>query len=313
MRRKMSFGSLIINKTLLVNPSKRHILFFLGLTSMLCFLVPIKAVAWDCELAEGVWQRSISGGARCGYKYENVNVIANNGNVTIQPTPIGQCIPSGHCSCLDDNNKPFNGPVSSSRYSHPGAQISCGQLTKNFNISSDRLKMNSADGSEAWVKTSSSSSVSKNSRLNPSASTPYGNGTPYGTSIANGSNLGEDSVSSDSQSSTDNEAQNMSQCLEVIQSNSITSFKNNCNQEVAYTFCAADSKNPALKCKARYSTVIGQDNYGKGGGMVSAGGITYITPDHGESIRWFACETPATPYLTSYNPPKGVCHQFHSR
>ena len=309
MRIKLSIGSLIINGTLATNLCKRHILFSLCLTSLLSLAMPIKAIAWDCELATGTWQRSINSAGSCSYKYENVNITTNSGSVTIHPLSIGQCIPSGRCGCLDDNNKPSSGSVSSSRYGHPGAQMSCAQLTKGFTISSDQLRISSSDGNETWIRTSKSVSASKNSRLNQSTSTPYGNGTPYGSPNASGSGQVDDLVTSVNQSSTDNEGKNMSHCLEVVQSSlSITSFKNNCSQQVAYSFCAANSKNPALKCKARYSTVIGQDDYSKGGGTVSAGGITYITPDHGESIRWFACEAPATPYLTSYNPPMGVCH-----
>lgn len=280
-------------------PSISSLFLYIGIG-----FVSAPAHAWDCKLTEGVWQRNITINNGCKYRYENVKVQVNNRQVVIQPSPTGQCVPINKCSCLDDNNKPSSGPVVSSRYGHPGSQVSCEQFTRNFNLSSGSTALNSNDGKENWNKNSSYQSDSIRPTQSSSSATPYN--LPYETTLAENETINNSNDQPEADASDD--AKNMSHCLEVVQSSlSITSFKNNCNQQVAYTFCAANSKNPALKCKARYSTLIGQDDYGKGGGTVSAGAVTYITPDHGESIRWFACEVSATPYLTSYNPPKGVC------
>lgn len=315
MKRKMSLGSLIVNRSLLMIPCKRYVIFSLGLTSLLSLAMPLKAIAWDCELVEGVWQRSISAG-HCGYKYENVNVIANSGNVTIQPTSVGQCIPSGHCSCLDDSNKPSNGPVTSSRYGHPGAQLSCEQFTKNLIISSDHLKINSADGTETWIRTSTSTSTSasasRNSRSNQSASTPYSNGTPYGGSNPTGESQEEDSATSGNKFNTDN-GKNMSDCINLTESSGQYVIQNSCDTAITVTYCAEghfakSSNNFAMQCgKGLHSNVIDAKDYGKGMTTVQPSGQSVIAATPGAHIKMFACEYPHNPYLVSYNPPRGVC------
>lgn len=273
-------------------------------------LVSAPAHAWDCKLAEGIWQRSISINNGCKYKYENVKVLVNNRQVAIQPAPIGQCVPINKCSCVDDNDKPSSGPVVSSRYGHPGNQISCEQFTRNFNLASGNSALNSNDGQESWNKKSSYQSDSIKPAQSSSSSTPYN--LPYENTVA------ENEVNNNSNDQSDTDVsgvgKNMSGCVSLASdSQGQYIFKNSCNEPIEVAYCVEgvfkkSSTNESMKCgKGIYQNVIGRKSYTQGSTRVAAMGSNMIAAWAGGSVRWFACEKFSTPYLTSYNPPEGVC------
>lgn len=272
-------------------------------------IVSIPAHAWDCKLAEGVWQRNISINNGCKYKYENVKVLVNNRQVVIQPSPMGQCVPINKCSCLDDNNKPSSGSVVSSRYGHPGNKISCEQFTRNFNLTSGNSALSSNDGQESWSKNSSNQSESIRPAESSPSVTPYN--LPYESTVAENdvnSNSNEESVADVS-----DDAKNMSDCVSLKESNGQYFFQNTCNQPIEVAYCAEGefpkgSNNRAMRCgKGIYQKVIGHVSYNQGLVGVPAGGSNRLTATPDAAIKWFACKRLVHPYLTSYNPPEGVC------
>lgn len=272
--------------------------------------VSAPAYAWDCKLAEGVWQRNISINNGCKYKYENVKVLINNRQVVIRPVSTGQCVPINKCSCLDDSNKPSSGPVVSSRYGHPGSQTSCEQFTRNFNLASGNSALSSNDGQESWSKNSSNQSESIRPAESSPSVTPYN--LPYESTVA------ENDANSNSNDQPDTDVsgvgKNMSGCVSLASdSQGQYIFKNSCNEPIKVAYCvegvfAKGSTNDAMKCgKGIYQDVIGHKSYTQGSTGVAAMGSNMIAAWAGGSVRWFACEKSSTPYLTSYNPPEGIC------
>lgn len=121
--------------------------------------------------------------------------------------------------------------------------------------------------------------------------------------------VGRSQQQAENSTTTSKQYENLSHCLKVVHRGGSSFMHNRCTKKINYTYCAlGGSKKSIFDCghSPHELTDIGMV-YGEGGWEVSPGAYEMMGVGTDKNIRLFGCEYPGSAFLTSYDPPKGVC------
>lgn len=286
--------------------------------------LPMAANAWDCKLAEGIWD----------YKYQtSINGITGIGvGRSIKITVNGQIVNLPSFTTFYTGTRQ-GVTLFSEKMVYDARAVDCKEWVNLWALSNDLSEMqlfisdtdtSEVPGHKSYKRVSPLPSISQtNSNRNSSSgntnsgNTIYGNssgnGTSYGSAVAGGRAEGDNGGADLAKNSLDEEGKNMSECINLLEVSGQYAIQNRCDTAIMVKYCAEgsfakSSNNYAMRCGAGiHSNVIDAKDYGKGLTTVQPGGQSMIAATPSAHMKMYACEYPRNPYLVSYNPPKGVC------